>query len=111
MSKKTIAIFNPDFEIYGSYDQVELERAERAERGRSEFDAEMDCPYDRMLCRQKMVRIINWQQAVEYMALNRVNNVFCTSADMFYGCPVPDLHCVRRMRYEAILNRFKEHQK
>lgn len=102
--------FNPDFEIYGSYVQGDLERAERAEKGRVDFDAEKDCPYDHALCRQKLVKILNWERAVEYHAINRINNTFCTSGDMFHPCPVPNLDCVRRRRYEKILTSIKENQ-
>ena len=103
--------FNPNYEISGSYNPYDLERAERAEMLRVEFDPEKDCPYDREFCRQKLVRIQNWCRAVEYHAANRIDQVFITKEDMFYGCPVPDLNCIRRAKYDILLKSFKEHNK
>ena len=111
MAKGEYQIFNPDFEISGNHDSGWLKLAVRAEMGREDFDAEKDCPYDRTLCRQKLVRIHNWAAAVEYMAENRLNNTFCTSGDMFHGCPVPHLNCVRRMRYLGLIQHFSEMQR
>ena len=99
----SVKFFNPDYEISGHYDVDALKMTERADLGRDDFDADKDCPFDRMLCRQKLVRIINWTNAVEYYATHRINYTFCTAGDMFHACPVPDLNCVRRARYEAIL--------
>ena len=100
--------FNPDFDVHGDYDAGDLERALRADMGRTEYDAEKDCPYDRTRCRQKIVRMIKWERAVEYAAANRMNWTFCTSGDMFHGCPVPDLDCIRRKRYNEIMKQVKQ---
>lgn len=107
--------FNPDFEIYGGkygyYDAVALTRAVRAECNRIEFDAEKDCPYDKMLCRQKLVRINDWVEWLDWLAKSKKNIQFCTRGDMFHGCPVPQLNCIRRARYEQMLEKVKEEQK
>lgn len=101
-------IFNPDFQIDGEYDASALAISERHARTRTEFDAEEDCLYDRSLCRQKLVRIMNWEKAVDYAATNKMNWVIRTSADMFYSCPVPHLNCVRRLRYLELLKHFQQ---
>ena len=104
--------FNPDFEIYGDcYDEAALARAERAERGRTEFDAEKDCPYDKTLCRQKLVRIDDWVAWLDWLAQSKKHFKFFTRGDTFHPCPVPQLNCIRRMRYEQMLRTIKEQQK
>lgn len=100
--------FNPDFEISGDYNPDDLNRELREDFGRTEFDADRDCPYDRALCRQKVVRYMRWRQAVEYAAENRMNWTFCTSDNMFYACPVPELDCIRRHRYDNLLKNLKQ---
>ena len=104
-------IFNPDFQIDGVYDADALATAERNARTRAGFDADEDCPYDRTLCRQTLVRMIAWKNAVEYCAANKLDRCFWTSIDMFYGCPVPQLNCIRRERYEKLLNRIQQNQR
>lgn len=100
-------IFNPDFQIDGDYDADALAAAERKARSRTDFDADEDCPYDIMLCRQKLVRLITWRNTVEYCATHQLNRCIRTTADMFYGCPVPHLNCVRRQRYLNLLKSFQ----
>lgn len=100
--------FNPDFQIDGDYDPVALARAERRAALRNKFDPETHCPYDRTLCRQKLVRLNDWKWIVEQRATNAVPGNFFTQGDMFHGCPVPSLNCIRRHRYEELLKRFKQ---
>ena len=100
MEKK---FFNPDVQIHGDYDVDALAAAEVRARTNGEFDADICCPYDKDLCRQKIVRVLRWCDAIEYAAANRMNWTFCTRGDMFYKCPVPELNCVRQARYEQIV--------
>ena len=104
-------IFNPDFEIFGNFDETELENAERREFGRREVDADKDCPFDRTLCRQKLVRVIAWKHAIERLGAGRIAHMIYTSANMFHDCPVPQLNCIRRERYKRVLKTWQEHQK
>ncbi|MDW2958600.1 MAG: hypothetical protein R8M37_02220 [Alphaproteobacteria bacterium] len=105
--------FNPDVEVVdiGSLSPHDLKRAEQKEEKRTEFDPDTDCPYDRTLCRQKLVRFNRWARAVEWAAENKCDTVFCTSEDMFHNCPVPELNCVRRLRYEMILAQQQQKKK
>lgn len=105
--------FNPDVEVVdiGSLSPHDLKRAEQKEEKRTEFDPDTDCPYDRTLCRQKLVRCGKWERAVEWAAKNRYDTMFFTSEDMFHGCPVPDLMCVRRFRYEVMQSQLKQKTK
>lgn len=111
MSEK---FFNPDVEVVGlgtTFTYEDLLRAEAKEQRRRKFDPDADCPYDRMLCRQKLVRCGKWERAVEWAAKNRYDTMFFTSEDMFHGCPVPELNCVRRLRYEMILAQQQQKKK
>lgn len=68
-----------------------------------------DCPYDGTFCQHKETRVLNWIEAVEYHAQNKINRVFLTSADMFNNCPLTNsFQCVRRQRYEKIIKQMKQ---
>lgn len=75
-------------------------------------DADFDCPYDGTYCRQKDYKIKRWSAAVEYMATHKKNRTFRTKEDMFYGCPLDkDIQCIRKIRYEKIMQDIKQNAK
>ncbi len=108
MAKK---FFNPDLEIHGDYDVYALACAENRIRQMDSIDSDYCCPYDKDICRQKIVRVQKWERAVEYLAENRINQTFCTKEDMFYACPVPQLDCVRRHRYNELMKTLQQRVK
>ncbi len=107
MSEKS---FNPDTDYFG------ITRRYRAKfddmnDANTEYDPDTHCPYDKALCRQKLVRVQEWKDAVEYAAENKLNLTFCTAENMFHQCPVPELNCIRRIRYDNIVSALKEHKR
>ena len=106
MSEK---IFYPDKDYFG------ITRKYRAKfddmnDANTEYDPDTHCPYDKTLCRQKLVRVQEWKDAVEHMAKNKMNRTFITSENMFHKCPVPELNCIRRLRYENIIKTITENE-
>lgn len=77
----------------------------------TEYDPDTHCPYDKTLCRQKLVRVQEWKDAVEHMAKNKMNRTFITSENMFHKCPIPELNCIRRLRYENIIAEITKNEK
>lgn len=107
MSEK---IFNPDTDYFG------ITRRYRAKfddmnDANTEYDPDTHCPYDKALCRQKLVKLQEWKDAVEYAAKNKLNLTFRTSENMSHKCPVPELNCIRRIRYENIVKAMKENER
>ena len=56
------------------------------------------CPYDGVFCEKQKQRQKEWREAVEYMAENRINHVFLTSASMFDNCPEKHIEQCERYR-------------
>ena len=106
MSEK---IFYPDQEYFG------ITRKYRAKfddmnDANTEYNPDTHCPYDKTLCRQKLVHLQEWKDTIEYMAKNKMNRTFITSENMSHKCPVPELNCIRRLRYENIIKTITENE-
>lgn len=100
-------IFYPDKDYFG------ITRKYRAKfddmnDANTEYNPDTHCPYDKTLCRQKLVHLQEWKDTIEYMAKNKLNKTFITSENMFHKCPVPELNCIRRIRYENIIKTITE---
>ena len=67
------------------------------------------CPYDGAFCEKQKQRQKEWREAVEYMAENRINHVFLTSASMFDNCPEKHIEqCERYLKYCFMKNNEKQ---
>ncbi len=108
-------LVNPDVKMPGAESTTEqqLKKTVRLHWD-NEPNSDFDCPYDGTYCRQKHMRVLRWREAVAYNAAHRVNQVFLTSANMFDKCPLEysnDVQCIRRLRYENIMNKLNQNAK
>lgn len=99
--------FNPDIRVYGRYDKKALKHSESLEQTPRDFDPRRDCPYDKTLCRQKLVYLNMLTDAIKYAEKNHCDMALCTSNDRLNKCPVPMLNCIRQARYEIICQENK----
>ena len=104
MSEK---IFYPDADYFGIGRQYRA-KFDDMNDANTEYDPDTHCPYDKTLCRQKLVRVQEWKDAISHLFENKVNRQFVTTDNMFHGCPVPEMNCIRRIRYENIVKAIKE---
>lgn len=100
MSEK---FFNPDVDYYGAVSNIYRQKHENISDANVEFSMDTHCPYDRTICKQKLLCFDMWKEGIAALAQGRVNRTIVTRADMFYGCPVPELNCIRRYRYDQIV--------
>jgi len=105
MSEKS---FNPDTDYFGIGRQYRA-KFDDMNDANTEYDSATHCPYDKTLCRQKLVRFQEWKDAISRLSENKVNRCFVVpSANTYHDCPVPEMNCIRRIRYENIVKAMKE---
>ena len=103
-------LFNPDIEVRGVDCEIEQQLSQKVVLyyDGTPCDA-LDCPYDGTYCRQKAARFLEWRTAVKRSAKHGINRTFKTERDMFHGCPLSEVKdCVRRLRYEKIIENSKQ---
>ena len=96
--------FNPDVKLHTTFGKDSLRFADEYYVKGNEFAHTTHCPYDRTVCRQKLLYLDDWMESMDSLNKGIVRKQsFCTRADMFHGCPVPELDCIRRHRYYQII--------
>ena len=103
--------FNPDVDYHGAVSKIYRQKHEKINDGIVEFNVDTHCPYDKTICKQKLLRLDMWKEGVVALSAGKVNRTIVTRADMFRNCPVPHLDCIRRLRYENIINAMAENEK
>lgn len=104
-------LINPDVELYAADNKIVTTAPCVHKVGAP--DADLDCPYDGTYCRQKECRLIEWKKAIEYHATHKTDNMIVTSATMFEDCPLGthEYACVRKIRYEKMIQELKQNAK
>lgn len=105
-------LINPDMMLYGGNLEDERKFSMRPMLHKeNRTNSALDCPYDGTYCRQKDMKFSTWRDAVAYMATHKVNCVIFTSNESD-GCPLPDdTECIRKKRYEQIVQDLKQNEK
>lgn len=73
----------------------------------TDFNLQTNCHIDGKLCEHKVQRLEEWKQFVKKCAVDEESRTFYMSADMFHGCPIPNMECIRRDRCLTCMKRVK----
>ncbi|MBE6461768.1 MAG: hypothetical protein E7006_02900 [Alphaproteobacteria bacterium] len=107
----THKIFNPDIAYHGAASNKYRQQHEKMTDSNTEFSLETHCPYDKTICKQKLLHFDMWKETIANLSAGKVNRTFVTRGDMFHDCPVPELNCIRRIRYQAIVDALQKQQR
>lgn len=103
--------FNPDLELTG-FEAQYIQNKKNSFLSHDETNPTYTCPYDGTYCQQKEARILAWRDSVTYHARNCKNSTINTNSDMFKRCPLRNsMECIRRLRYENIIEKMKQNTK
>lgn len=103
--------FNPDLELTGFEAQYMLDKSSAA-LSHNDTNPAFACPYDDTYCQQKEARTISWRNSVTYHAIKQAKTPINACADMLKKCPLDNsIKCIRRLRYEKIIEKMKQNTK
>lgn len=103
--------FNPDLELTGFEEQY-IQNKKNSFLSHDVTNPTYTCPYDGTYCQQKEARIIAWRDSVTYHAIKQAKTPINACADMFKKCPLDNrIKCIRRLRYEKIIEKMKQNTK
>lgn len=107
----TQKFFNPDIDYFGAASKKYRQQHEKITDDNTEFNLDTHCPYDKTICKQKLLHLDMWKETIAGLSAGKINRTFVTRGDMFHGCPVPELQCIRYKRYNEIIKAICEQQR